>query len=148
MPLKERFILVKPQNELVSQYNNVVAFAINHASQSGRNVRICVPNKSSPFCEDFLSQVFDGQIYRAMRNKKQLISSGVKIGLFSSQTLRKEHILLDAVYLVTFPNAELLNVIESHGRKATVIVFGTLDGDTDVLDSWAQRYQPKPMNLA
>ncbi|QGR09838.1 hypothetical protein CTZ24_25570 (plasmid) [Pantoea phytobeneficialis] len=148
MPLKERFILVKPQNELVSQYNNVVEFAINHASQSGRNVRICVPNKSSPICEDFLSQVFDGQIYRAMRNKKQLISSGVKIGLFSSQTLRKEHILLDAVYLVTFPNAELLNVIESHGRKATVIVFGTLDGDTDVLDSWAQRYQPKPMNLA
>ncbi|MDO6406870.1 hypothetical protein [Pantoea phytobeneficialis] len=132
----------------MSQYNNVVEFAINHASQSGRNVRICVPNKSSPICEDFLSQVFDGQIYRAMRNKKQLISSGVKIGLFSSQTLRKEHILLDAVYLVTFPNAELLNVIESHGRKATVIVFGTLDGDTDVLDSWAQRYQPKPMNLA
>lgn len=107
-----------------------------------------MPNKSSPFSEDFLSQVFDGQIYRAMRNKKQLISSGVKIGLFSSQTLRKEHILLDAVYLVTFPNAELLNVIESHGRKATVIVFGTLDGDTEVLDNWAQRYQPKPLNLA
>ncbi|MDE1189021.1 MAG: hypothetical protein PW844_21575 [Pantoea sp.] len=145
MPLKDRYCFVKTKDKLEPHYKNIVQFALEHASQSGRNLRVCVPVKAS--CEEYLTKAFDEPTYRILHSKKQIVVSGVKVGLFSTQTLRKEHILLDAIYLVFLPNADLLNAIETQGRRATVIVFSESDKEGQTISNWVNRYQPKPVRL-
>lgn len=145
MPLKDRYCFVKTKDKLEPHYKNIVQFALEQASQSGRNLRICVPVKAC--CEEYLTKAFDEPTFRILHSKKQIPVSGVKVGLFSTQTLRKEHILLDAIYLVFFPTADLLNAIEAQGRRATVIVFSEPDNDGQPVSNWLNRYQPKPVRL-
>ncbi|QGY33014.1 hypothetical protein [Pantoea cypripedii] len=145
MPLKDRYCFVKSKDKLEPYYKNIVQVALEQASQSGRNLRVCVPVKAS--CEEYLTKAFDEPTFRILHSKKQILVSGVKVGLFSTQTLRKEHILLDAIYLVFSPTADLLHAIESHGRRATVIVFSEADKEGQTISNWVNRYQPKPLRL-
>lgn len=145
--MKERYSYIEPWDQLQDgMHKTIVDFATGQAKVHDVDLWICVHNKSS--CEQFITKAVGEPLSKKLRNNLTVQINGVSVSLHSSSTLKKNYSSPSAVYLLFFPGAELLDVVEKQSEAIVMIVFSENDNHTEATDAWLASYDVKRLKPA
>jgi hypothetical protein len=112
--MTNRYSYIQPWNslELPGVYRGIVKFAADLARQGNCSARVCVNQKNS--CHQFIDKAFGAILAQRLRRNVTTNVYKASFKLESINTLRQDYTHPHAVYLVFFPAAELLEVVEKN----------------------------------